>query len=202
NAPSKPSKISFGRYFKADSFVHRTHAWLKITCMLALAVAAVFAKDLRIMGALYALVLAVILASKVPLKEFTAGIKRSWAFILFAFMIPVFATGKFGFSQSGILTGAVSAARILLLMLGAALLIKTTKPQEIAGGLAGFMSPFRLIGFSGKRAASIMSSALVSIPALWEKSESYIKERGLKSKNLKAIMASAAMLLVTLYIGV
>ncbi len=70
-------------------------------------------------------------------------------------------------TREGLQTGSLFGARILLLVLYSALLVRTTSPDKLVTGLARLLWPLTLFGISSHRIAIILSLAWTAVPQLW-----------------------------------
>lgn len=209
NVKTAASEFSMGRYMEKDSPVHSLRPEIKISAIIALAAVVIIAEGFYIYLAAMAALLLAAAASKIPVMRFFDGVKRLYLFIAFSFALPAFFThnggavllelGVFRVTQAGLEHGLVFAFRLILLMTGAAVLIRTTSPRELAAGIQALLKPFRFTGISGERVSRIVTSSLLAIPVFWGNAKAYIKKYRLAGKKAKGLSAALSGLIVMLY---
>lgn len=202
-------KFNIGRHIEKDSPVHSLNPVVKIFAIIALAVIVIIAEGFYEYFAVLAALLLVAAASKIPLMRFFDGVKRLYLFIAISFALPMFFTygggpvlwsmGMFKITQAGIHHGLLFAFRLILLMIGAAVLIRTTSPQEMAAGIKALLKPFSFTGISGDRVSRIVMVSLGAIPVFWENAHAYIKNYKIGRKKIKGLILALSGMVVMLY---
>jgi heptaprenyl diphosphate synthase len=202
--------LAIGRYIKKDSMVHSMRPGLKILAVIALAAAIIAANNFYAYIIFMALLLSAAAMSRIPVMRFFDGVKRLYFFIALSFALPiiftyggghpVFSWGILTVTREGINNGCLSAFRIILLMTGAAVLIHTTSPQELASGIRAILKPFGFIGISGDRVSRIVTSSLLAVPVLWQSAQAFIKNYRMGRKKVKGLVPAVSGLIMMLYV--
>lgn len=191
-----------------DSPIRRLPPVVKIMLVLAVALLVVFLRNYTAYGVILALLTAAGLLSRVPLPRLFSGIKRIAPFLIFSFALPVLFTqdgtiiwqmGPARITAEGFRTGSLFAWQLVLLMLSASLLVRTTSPKELTAGLKTILSPLKLVGMSGDRIATIVSLSWSAIPDFWEKTGRFIKHLKLTENKKEALVPALSNLIVGLY---
>ena len=202
--------FAIGRYIKGDSAVHSIRPGFKILAVMGIAVAVVAANNFNAYILVLALLLSAMAASGIPVMRFFDGVKKLYFFIVFSFALPViftyggghpvFSWGILTITREGLMNGGMFACRIILLMTGAALLIRTTSPQELASGIRSILKPFGFTGLSGERVSRIVTSSLLAVPALWQNAQVFIKNYRIGRKKVRGLILALSSLIVMLYV--
>lgn len=207
--PSGAKRFTIGRYIKKDSVVHSLAPEIKIFAILALAAGVIAINNFYGYAAVLSALLIAAYVSKIPLLRFFDGVKRLYFFIILSFALPVmfttgghslFSAGIINITQEGVKAGLLFAFRLVLLMTGAAVLIRTTSPGELAEGIRKVLKPLRFTGISGDRVSKIVTSSLLAIPLLWDKAQQYLKNLRLSGRRPKEILTALSGLIVMLYL--
>ena len=208
-------RMLLGRYYEADSWIHRLDPRAK-TAAMALYMIAVFMTDS------YADVLAVLVfslllmkASAIPLIRFLQAMKPLLFILLFVFAFHalfdasgsrLIGVGPVNLYAGGLLKGMMSASRMMLFVTFTALLTFTTKPDRLAQGLGSLMAPLRYVRVSPERLSLMIGIALRFIPTVFEEAERIWKaqaSRGMdfRSRTLREKARLAIALLVPVTAG-
>jgi heptaprenyl diphosphate synthase len=207
--PSGAPVFTIGRYIKKESPAHALAAEIKILAIMALAVFVIVVNNFYAYAAVLAALLAAAHASKIPVARFFDGVKRLYFFIILSFALPVLFTtgghavltaGIISVTKEGIASGFLFAFRLVLLMTGAAVLIRTTSPAELAGGIRKILKPLGFTGISGDRVAKIVTSSLLAMPLLWERAQAHLKNLKLSKRRPGEILTALSGLIVMLYL--
>lgn len=83
------SKLVFGQYYNTSSWIHRLDPRTKLVCLFVLMIALFLITDILILLATLAVVLVVVLSSKVPLSKFFQGIKMMAMLLIFTFFFQI-----------------------------------------------------------------------------------------------------------------
>ncbi len=176
--------ITIGQFYPADSLIHRLDPRVKLLGVV-IYVAALFIIN-NILGFIYlaAALVALIAISKVPLPYILRGMKFIWFIAAIAvFFNLFFSKGDtvvwkwwiFTLTEKGMLNAAFFTLRLLLVIIGAAMLTYTTSPTSLTAGLEKVMNPLRAIKFPAHEIAMMMSIALRFIPILAEEVTKIVK---------------------------
>ena len=209
--------LSFGQYYPAESFVHKSDARIKILAVIAYIVAVFMVKQFHFLGFLACLFLVMVATafSKVPFLRVLKSIKAILFFIVFSAVLqlffntqgtPVLTLGIIVITDIGLLNALFLILRIALIVLGASVLTLTPSPVEIADGIESLLYPLKWIKFPVHEFALVMSIALRFIPTLMDETDRIIKaqkargadfESGNLFKRAKALIPVLIPLLIS-----
>ena len=180
-------EVSFGQYYPVKSFVHNMNPALKILFLIAYIVAIFLAKNFYGLGACAAVLLVIILCSRVPVLKVLRAIRGVLFLVVFTALINVlFHTGEevywkgpavywhwkvFSVTQEGIVFSLFLIIRLVLLVMCSSLLTYTTTPVALTDGIEALLTPLKWIRFPVHELALIMSIALRFIPILMDETE-------------------------------
>ncbi|WP_134764985.1 cobalt ECF transporter T component CbiQ [Nocardioides sp. 1609] len=144
-------------HFHGHSPVHRAPAHLKVLALLAfmLVVVATPRGWYPLYGVHLAVLLAVIVLSRVPPAYLVKRMVVEIPFVFFAILLPFVATGPrteflgLTVSESGLHAGAALLAKATLGVLASLALAATTEPQDLLAGLARLRMPALLVQIMG-----------------------------------------------------
>lgn len=173
--------ISFGQYYPTGSILHRLDPRVKLLIMLAYVILIFFVKS-YIGYILFALmVISAALIARIPLKSLFRSVKAVIFLVLFITIINVFfykgegealwSWWKLAVYVDGLVFASKMALRLILLVLGPALLTYTTTPMELTNAIESLLSPLKLIKFPVHDLAVIMSIAMRMIPTLMDETD-------------------------------
>jgi len=160
-----------------DSFIRRMRPEVKIAAVLAIGLAVVIFSGYALYAAVLLLLAVITALARVRLSRLLAGLKRIWALLVAALVMPVvfspwgrvlFGIGPVRVTDQGLHEGAIFAARILLLFFATALLAQTTAPHEVAGGLEKLLAPLRVFRVKPGRLARSLSLSWFYFPQFWQ----------------------------------
>lgn len=192
--------VSMGQYYPTKSIIHRLDARIKILLVIAYIVMLFFIPTVDnylakggnlsdyVIKASSAFIVVIlffivsILLSKVPIGKVLKSIKAVLFLVIITAVIMLlfysgsashvyFKRGIISISLEGIISGAVMALRLFLLVIGPSLLTLTTTPVELTDGLERLLKPLALIKVPVHDIAIIMSIALRLIPTLIEEAD-------------------------------
>jgi energy-coupling factor transporter transmembrane protein EcfT len=160
---------------------------------------------------LFCLVVPAALASGTPFGYLLSRARRASFLVGVAFLLPVFfnpgthvigSLGPITITSEGLGSGALFAARILLLIISSCLLVRTTSPEEMTRGLVKVLSPIRYFGVSEERIATILSLSWAAVPHLLDTARRAIRAANLKkAKNLRNLIPLLSNLIAALYLA-
>lgn len=168
---------TFGRYYAAESVVHRMDPRAKLVIAIVYMVAAVLAVDLWGVGILAAFTVLAIAASRIPPREVYESVKPLLFIVIFtalmnALMVSqdtvLWQWGIFCISTGGLWRALVFSLRVALMLLGASLLTLTTTTLELTDGIEALLAPLTRIGFPSHEMAMMTSIALRFIPTFMD----------------------------------
>jgi heptaprenyl diphosphate synthase len=160
-----------------DSLVRRIRPEVKIAAVVAIGLAVVIFSSYALYAAVFVLLAVITALARVRLSRLLAGLKRIWALLVAALVMPVVFSpwgrvlvgiGPVRVTEQGLHEGLVFAARILLLFFATALLARTTAPHEVAGGLERLLAPLRVFRVRPGRLARSLSLSWFYFPLLWQ----------------------------------
>jgi len=150
---------------------------VKIAAVVVLGLAVVVFANYVLYAAVLLLLAAVTVLARVRLSRLLAGLKRIWALLVAALVMPIvfspwgkvlLGIGPVRVTDQGLHEGAIFAARILLLFFATALLAQTTAPHEVAGGLEKLLAPLRVFRVKPGRLARSLSLSWFYFPQFWQ----------------------------------
>lgn len=166
-------KALFGRYWQAESPIHRLDPRTKITGTLVLVVSLFCAGSYIGLGVIAAAMLAVFLIARVPILQALRSI-LPLIFIVALTVIfnlafvqggPVYVDwGWLTISQEGVDTALFMGIRLTLLLLSGSLLTLTTTTIDITEATESMLKPFARLRFPAHEFAMILGIALRFLP--------------------------------------
>lgn len=169
----------FGKYWPADSVVHRLDPRTKLGC-LVLAMAAIFAASGPIPLAVAALfVLAFLAASRIPPAQALRSIAPLAFIVVLTALLNIFfvqggqvywSLGPLIVSQQGVDAALFLSARLLLLLVVASLVTLTTTTLDITDAFESVLSPFKRLGLPAHEFSMILGIALRFLPQFVDES--------------------------------
>ncbi len=206
--------IKIGQYFPAKSPLHILDARCKIIALMVLIIG-IFVLDSQLNYILWcALVLGLMVLSKIPIKMFFDSVKPLIWIILFTFILHLFSgngnvivdVGPLSITWDGLANGTFVCLRLFLLMFSASLLTFTTPPLVLSDALEDLMKPLKKIGVPAHELAMMMTIALRFIPTLLEETDKIIKaqkSRGadFSTGNIFARMKAVMPILIPLFVS-
>lgn len=206
--------VTFGQYYNAKSFVHKTDPRIKILLLIAYIVAVFLAGNFLSLAAVLVFLIIAVMFSSVPIGSVLRSIKAIFFLILFTAVLNVLfhvrsETDTVYFwviTKEGLLSAAFLASRLILLVTGSSLLTLTTTPVSLTDGLESLLKPLALIKFPVHELALIMSIALRMIPTLANETDRIIcaqKARGadFESGNIISRLKALVPVLIPLIIS-
>ena len=206
--------ITIGQYYPSDSVLHRLDPRVKLSGTFLYIVCLFLVKNWWGYLAAAVCLAAVIKLSKVPFGYIVKGLKAVIILLLFTVMFNLFLTSgtpvfewKFiRVTKEGIYLAATMAVRLILLILGSALMTFTTTPNQLTDGLESLLRPLNKIHVPVHEVAMMMSIALRFIPILLEETDKIMKAQQARGADFETgglIRRAKAMvpLLVPLFIS-
>lgn len=176
--------ITIGQYYPAESIIHRLDARLKLVATFVFIVTLFMVNTF--VGYVFVILamVAVIHASKVPVKFMLRGLKSILIIILFTAFINLFMTNgehilwSMGFltlTQEGLIMAIKMCVRLVLLIMGSSLLTLTTTPIQLTDAIEYILRPLKKIGVPAHEIAMMMTIALRFIPTLLDETDKIMK---------------------------
>lgn len=175
------NNYSVGKYYVANSNIHKMHPLSKIICTVLFIIMAVFGIDIKTTVALSLLVLIMILNTSVPINIFLRAIftLRYIIFLMILFSAIV---------QIPVIVSLSIIINFVLIVLYTIILSMTSPPTELTYGFEMFLSPLKMFGVKTNQLALYMSMGLRFIPTLLDENARIIKaeaSRGVDYHNAK-----------------
>lgn len=177
--------VSFGQYYPVNSPVHRLDPRIKLLSVILYVVTLFFIDTFAGFALAAVVLLATVLASRVPIGKVLKSVKAVLFLLVFTFLLTFLFTagaeeyliwewGIFHIYLDRLFVSLKLCIRLLLLVLGPALLTLTTTPMELTDGIESLLKPLAVIKFPVHEIAIIMSIALRLIPTLMEETDKII----------------------------
>lgn len=209
--------ISFGQYYPVSSPVHRLDPRNKLVLTILYIVALFFIKTFTGFGVMALVLLIMILFSRVPIGKVFKSVRAVIFLVLFTMILTfLFYRGEqsdliaewwiFHLYWQGLFNALKLSLRLILLVMGPAILTLTTTPVELTDGLESLLKPLAMIKLPIHELAIIMSIALRLIPTLVEETDKIInaqKARGadFESGNLLKRAKALIPVLIPLFVS-
>ena len=211
--------FTLGQYFNTASFIHKLDPRFKLVQIITLIVFVFLAPNFIGLGILSAVVLFVLLLSKVPVLMYLRNLKPIIAIIVLTALLNIFyvkeGTVLFDWNfltitTEGLIKAAFMATRIILMILISSVLTYTTTPTELTDAIESLLSPLKFIGLGEAvhTLAMMMTIALRFIPTLTDETDKIMsaqKARGADIENggiLKRLKALMPILIPLLFSSV
>ncbi len=209
--------VTFGQYYPTKSFVHRADPRIKLLALIAYIVALFLAKNFYAMAACVIVLIATVIASRVPFGSVLRSVKAIIFLLIFTAVLNLFFHGgehllvEWGIIKiyrEGVIFTVFFILRLFFLVMGSALLTLTTSPVELTDGIESLLTPLKWIRFPVHELALIMSIALRFIPTLIDETNRIISaqkargadfESGNIFKRIKAIVPILIPLLISAF---
>lgn len=177
--------VSFGQYYPVSSPIHRLDPRTKLLSVIIYMVALFFVSRFTGFGIMALFLLIAVIVSRVPIGKVLRSVRAVLFLLIFTMLITfLFTKGEpdkliweFGILHlywDGLFMSLKLCIRLILLVLGPALLTLTTTPMELTDGLESLLKPLSLIKIPVHELAIIMSIALRLIPTLMEETDKII----------------------------
>lgn len=164
------NNITIGRYYPANSLIHKMHPLAKILVTLLFIISLFITDNLIYLGLLTILLMGMLLLSKVPFMIYIKSIKGIKIIIIFILIINLLC------GVNIILTLSIIIKMILIVLI-TSLLTLSTSPTEIAYGLETLFMPLRIIGIPVNKMALSISLALRFIPTIIDEGNKILKSQ-------------------------
>ncbi len=174
------SDITIGQYYKADSFIHRLDARMKIILTVLFIVMIFMCKNFLSLALTLAFVILSVLLSSVPVRMYLKSLKPIIPIIIFTAILNMLYAGgddvilsvwKLSISKGGLFTAIFMAVRIVLLIVASSILTYTTVPTMLTDAIEKLLSPLKIFKIPVQSLAMMMTLALRFIPTLIEEIE-------------------------------
>ncbi len=189
--------VTFGQYYPAKSFVHNMDPRMKLLLVIAYIVAIFIANNFFGLLLVTFVLLFFILLARVPFGRVLRSIKMILFLIVFTAVLNLlfYAGGEndivlakwwiITISWQSIINTVFLAMRLLLLVLGTALLTLTTTPVALTDGIESLLKPLKYIKVPVHELALVMSIALRFIPTLMEETNRIVAAQKARGANFE-----------------
>ena len=179
------NNISLGRYYPADSFLHKTDPRVKTLLYAVYLVAIFIIKEPVAIAVLAGVILVQLIMGKITPAVLWSTVKPVIPLALFIFLINVFTIrdGNVLFSWKfitvtwyGISRAAIMGIRIIFLIVSTSILLTlTTTPLKMSDALESLFKPLEIIKVPVHEMSMMMSIALRFIPTLAAETDKIMK---------------------------
>ena len=176
--------LTIGQFFPGDSMIHKMDPRAKLLLAIALIVVLFIIKTWVGYLAVFAVLIATIIASKVSVKFVLRGLKPLWFLIVLTLVLNLFFYSGdkllvewwiFKIYEEGVIKAITIAIRLILLIVTTSLLTLTTSPMDITAAIESLLKPLKVVHFPVHELALMMSIALRFIPTLMEETDRIMK---------------------------
>lgn len=207
--------ITLGQFIPGDSCIHNLDPRTKILLMIVYIVLVFFVKSIIMFLVPLALIIVVLLLSRISLSYMWKSIKPLRLLLIIMFVLNLFFTkgeplGDFFplsyISLASIRQSCFIALRLIFLVCGTSLMTLTTSPLALTDGLERLLAPLKKIRFPAHELALMMTIALRFIPTLMEEADKIKKAqlaRGadFESGNILKRAKSMIPILIPLFVS-
>lgn len=203
------SEFKVMHYVDTQSRIHRIPALIKIVTILCVGVVSILFPQYEWFLALLGLFLFLIISSNIPVLDFIKAPLKIWPILLFSFLAPLFFTqegtyilslGQIHLTQQGLEMGIRFSARLILLLLYTALLIKTTHPIQLSRGLSCLLYPLKWIGMNPEKLSKLMIDSWNLLPLVWQQITGLLKIKNFQGKTFSENLSMLSYVISNLYL--
>ena len=179
------SDISLGKYYKADSILHRTDPRIKTLLYVVYLVVIFMIKSPAALGALAGVIVIQTVMAKVRPSVIWKTVKPVLPLSIFILILNVLTIKQgnllfqwkfISITDYGIARAVLMAIRLMFLILSTSLMLTlTTTPLKIADALESLFAPLKIIKVPVHEMSMMMSIALRFIPTLIEETDKIMK---------------------------
>lgn len=209
--------VTFGQYYPAKSFVHKTDPRTKLLALIAFIVLLFVSNNFYSLFACAIVIIAAIIAARVPFLRVLRSVKGILFILIFTAVLNLFFHGGekllcewwiIKIYQEGIIFTVFLMLRLFFLVMASSILTLTTTPVALTDGIESLLKPLKYIKFPVHELALIMSIALRFIPTLIDETNRIISaqkargadfESGNIFKRIKAIVPILIPLLISAF---
>lgn len=199
--------MTIGQYFPTGSVLHRMDARIKLICTVAFIVAIFLSDSFITLGLCLAVVVALMLLSRVHIKLYLKMLKSIWPVIIITSVLnifyvqgePILSFWIINITMEGILKSVFVALRIAMLVVVSSLLTYTTSANDLTDGIERLFSPLKYVGLGEAvhTLAMMTSIAMRFIPTLVDETDKIMnaqKARGADFETGNMLSRIKAML--------
>lgn len=187
-------RISIGRYYSADSPIHRLDPRLKLIAAVVYMVSCLFVTNIPSLALAAALVVAATALARVPLGRVLVQIRPVTYFLVITSLFNLFfvhtgealaTVGPVAFTTGGVSSAVFYTLRFLLLLLMGSLLMLTTQPMAITDAVERLFAPLERLGVPVSQATLILSIALRFVPVLSQDAQNIVVAQTARGAQLE-----------------
>lgn len=206
--------ITIGQYYPEASPIHRLDPRVKLMATIVFIIMIFVINNAAGYILAAAVLLSVIVISRVPLKYILKGLKTIFFILIFTVVLNIFFTSgteiwSFKFIHitiEGLQNAGKMAIRLVYLIIGSSLMTLTTTPKNLTDGLEKALNPLKKIHLPVHEISMMMSIALRFIPILLEETDKIMKAQqarcaDFESGNVFQRAKSLVPVLVPLFIS-
>ncbi|GHU51538.1 energy-coupling factor transporter transmembrane protein EcfT [Clostridia bacterium] len=209
------TRISFGQFYPADSYIHKLDPRVKLVSVFIYIVMIFAVESVPSYFFVMSCLFVAMYASHVPFRFVMRGLRAIWFMMFFTVALNIFFTPSdeylvhFYFikiSADGLVFAAKMAVRLFLLVTASSLLTLTTTPLSLSDAIEFLLKPLAKIGFPAAEVAMMMTISLRFIPTLMDETDKIIKAQKARGADFEtgSIMKRVQMLvpiLVPLFVS-
>ncbi len=186
--------IALGQYIPGKSFIHRMDPRVKISLTFLFIIFLFVANGYVGMGVMVALVAAVLLLSRIPLRQYFKSLKAIIFVVAFTSILNLFyGSGRvlvqIGFMQiteEGVNRAVFITIRIVCLMLLSAALTFTTSPTALTDAIERLLRPLKVFHVKVHEIAMMMTIALRFVPTLLEETDKIMSAQKARGADMES----------------
>lgn len=186
--------VTFGQYYRADSFLHKMDARVKLLLVLLFMVGIFFVQSYALFALITIFLIVAIVCSSVPLRSILRSVKGIVFLLVLTSVLNVFFTKgedanllfgwwKFQVYVEGLIVASKMFLRLVYLVVGSCLLTLTTTPSDLTHAMESLLSPLKVFRFPVHSLTLIMSMTLAFIPGLIEETDRIIRAQKARGAN-------------------
>ena len=176
-------RITLGHYIPADSPLHRLDPRAKIACGLALMVSVFFIHTPLQLAFGWAVAIALVLASRLPLRKVLASLKPVFVVLLvlsvFNLLLvtsgtPLVQLGPLRITDEGLWAAVNYPLRLVIAVIVATLILLTTTATQLTDAFDALLAPLARIGLPAHELAMVFSLMLRFIPTIADEASAIV----------------------------
>ena len=169
------TNLTLGQYIPTNSFIHRLDPRAKLFSLLFIISAVFPAENIIELGIWTALLIALVIASKISWHSLLSSARPIMFLIIFTFVFNIIAVSFTDTLAGAFIHALFMSSRLLVLMLFAVMLPLTTAPLELADGLDALFRPLERFRFPVHESSMMIAMALRFIPLLMQETDKIIR---------------------------
>jgi len=186
--------LVIGQYIPLPTIVHRMDPRIKLFIAMFLLVFIFMIGKMTALGILFAMLIVVIMITKVPFMHVVRGLRPILFLIALTVIIQIFVTkGEpivefwvISISKEGLFYAGRIVIRLISLVTVSVILTFATSPLQLTFAIESFMHPLKRIGFPVAEIALMMSIALRFIPTLLSEADKIIKAQSSRGADFSS----------------